>query len=293
MTGWNHRTAELAGLRVHYVRHGAGPPLVLLHGWPEFWYVWRKNIPALAERFDVIVPDLRGFGDSAKPAATPAVESYVDDLAALADHLGLERFGIVAHDIGAFVAQGYARRAPDRLTGLFFFDCPYPGIGRRWVEADHLKEIWYQSFHQLDWAPDLIGASRETCRLYFSHFLSHWAHDRHAFDADLEAWVDNFMQPGNLAGGFAWYKAVNEARLAAIRGTAPALPRIEVPARVLWGASDPVLKAEWTDRLGETFAQVRVDVAPAAGHFVHYEAPDLANREISAFFEGLATRREP
>jgi len=288
MTGisWNHAVAELPDLRMHYVRHGSGMPLILLHGWPEFWYTWRHNIPALAESFDVIAPDLRGFGDTDKPDSVPEVDSYVADLAAFADALGLARFGVVAHDIGANIIQPFARRWPERLSGLFLFNVPYPGIGRRWADADHLIETWYQYFHQIDLAADIVGTSRDSCRRYFRHFLSHWARDPHAFDDDLEAWVDNFMKPGNLRGGFAWYRATDAGRRAMIRDGAPAMAPVTVPTRVLWGAHDPILKAEWRDRLGEYFTDIRVDLAPDAGHFVHYESPDLANREIAAFFAG-------
>lgn len=99
--------------------------------------------------------------------------------------------------------------------------------------------------------------------------------------------MDNFLKPGNLRGGFDWYRATNESRLAMIRDGAIAMDKITVPTRVLWGAHDPVLKAEWRDRLGDYFADIRVDVAPDAGHFVHYESPELANREIKAFFASL------
>ena len=287
MTDWNHCTANLPDLKVHYVRHGKGEPLFLIHGWPEFWYAWHKNIPVLAEHFNVIVPDLRGFGDTEKPDTVPEVANYAEDLRALADHLGVDRFGVATHDVGSGIMQHFARHWPERLTGLFMFNASYPGVGRRWGEAGHLKETWYQYFHQQDFANALVGASRESCRIYFQHFLSYWAHDPHAFDDDLEAWVDNFLKPGNLRGGFDWYRATNEFRLAMIRDGAIAMDKITVPTRVLWGAHDPVLKAEWRDRLGDYFADIRVDVAPDAGHFVHYESPELANREIKAFFASL------
>ena len=135
---WNHQYLDANGIEIHYVRHGAGLPLVLLHGWPEFWFGWRKNILALAEAgFDVVAPDLRGFGDTEKTALPDPprdlLKEYVEDLRGLVDALGFERFGIVSHDVGAYVAQGFARKYPDRLSGLFFFNCPYPGIGERWV----------------------------------------------------------------------------------------------------------------------------------------------------------------
>lgn len=281
------------GIRLHYLRQGAGTALLLLHGWPEFCRVWRKCLPDLAQEFDVIAPDLRGFGDSDKGAAGPSAdvgaEVHAADMLALLDGLGLQRVGIVAHDIGAYAAQSLARSHPERVAGLFFFDCPYPGIGARWAAPDHLTEIWYQSFHQLPWAAALVGSSREACRLYFRHFLSHWAHDPHAFDEDIEAWVDNFMKQGNLQGGFNWYLSAHRARLAAMRGEVSPAERapIAVPTRVLWGESDPILKSAWTDRLGEFFSDLIVSTVPGAGHFVHYEKPDLACREIRAFFKSL------
>ena len=289
---WNHRQADANGIRIHYVRHGSGFPLVLLHGWPEFWYTWRKNILVLAEEFDVVAPDLRGFGDTDKSGLPdPPKEllgDFVEDLRGLADSLGFERFGVVSHDVGAYVAQGFARKYPERLGGLFFFDCPYPGIGRRWADADSINEIWYQTFNQQPWAASLVGENRKTCKTYIRHFLDHWSHRPGHFDEDIDLWVDNFMQPGNLQGGFDWYISTNESRLDLIRNGPPDLPKVETPARIRWGEHDSVLKVEWADRLGDYFADV--DFAPMreAGHFAHYERPDLANREISDFFRAIA-----
>jgi pimeloyl-ACP methyl ester carboxylesterase len=289
---WNHRQVDANGINIHYVRHGDGSPLVLLHGWPEFWYTWRKNIPVLAADFDVIAPDLRGFGDTDKPGLPDPpnrlLGDFVEDLLALADSLGFERFGIVSHDVGAYVAQGFARKYPERLSGLFFFDCPYPGIGRRWASPDSINEIWYQTFHQQPWAASLVGENRETCEAYFRHFLERWSHEPGIFDEDLDLWVENFMKPGNLQGGFDWYTSTNESRLDLIRNGPPELPKIETPTRIRWGESDSVLKVEWADRLGDYFADL--DFAPMreAGHFAHYERPDLANREISDFFGSIA-----
>ncbi len=288
-SGWNHEYAEANGIRIHYVRHGAGEPLFLLHGWPEFWYVYRKNIGPLAEEFDVIAPDLRGFGDTEKPGTPDPPEKLrermVEDLGALADALGLERFGIVSHDVGSYVAQAFARQHPERVSGLFFFNCVYPGIGRRWTEPESIKEIWYQTFNQQPWAADLVGRDRESCRMYIGHFLDHWAHESGLFGEDMEYWVDNFMRPGNLQGGFDWYLASDPSRMQMMRHGAPEMAKIQPPACFLWGESDPVLKSEWSDRLGEYFADYELSVASGAGHFVHYERPELANGEILQFFE--------
>ena len=285
---WNHEYADLPGLRMHYVRHGQGMPIILQHGWPEFWYVWRKNIPVLSEHFDIIVPDLRGFGDSENPADVPDVQDYVDDLSNLIEHLDLKDAGIVTHDVGAWVTQAYALRNTGRLKGLFFFDCPYPGIGTRWNAPEHQVNMWYQQFHQMPFATELLTRDRENAKIYLRYTLDNHSYAEGTFDEDLDVWVDNFMKPGNMQGGFNWYTAVNELRLRAMREGPLDVPKIDLPTRVFWGEEDRVLKSEWTDRLGDYFSDLRkVDVVPEARHFVHYEKPDLANSEIISFFNSL------
>ncbi len=290
------RHVEANGIRIHYWREGRGPALILLHGWPEFCRTWRRLIPILAPHFDLVAPDLRGFGDTTKPHLGPSTamspETLADDVAGLLDALGLAGpVGIVSHDVGAHAAQALARRAPRRVAGLFFFNCPYPGIGPRWARPEHLREIWYQSFNQMPFAAALVGSSREACRLYIGHFLRHWSGDPHAFDEDLEAWVDNFLEPGTLQGGFNWYLGANAARLAAMRGEVAPAPPITTPTRVLWGGRDPVLRPEWMDRLPEFFTDLEASVAPEAGHFVQMEQPELAAAEIRAFFARIGYLR--
>lgn len=268
------------------------PPLVLLHGWPEWSHVWRPLMQRLENDYRLYAPDLRGFGASEKTSLAPARDAtpdqLADDILAFMDALHIERAGFVAHDVGSFVAQALARKAPQRVRALFFFNCGYPGIGARWVAPDHLMEVWYQFFHQQPWAAQLIGSSRETCRIYFREFLCHWTYRKDAFEPDLEAWVDNFMQPGNLQGGFNWYASNHASRMAVIKGTAVLPAPIALPTRVMWGRHDPVLKAEWTDRLGEFFTDLELSIAEDAGHFVHYEVPDLAAAEVRRFYERVA-----
>jgi pimeloyl-ACP methyl ester carboxylesterase len=246
----------------------------------------------LADRFRLIAPDLRGFGASEKPDAGPSdragPEVHAADMLGLLDALGIERAGLVGHDVGASVGQALGRGHPDRLTGLFFFDCPYPGIGPRLAQPEMLAEIWYQSFHLKPFAAEVVGASRESCRAYIGHFLRHWAGaNPAAFDDVLEAFTDNFLAPGNLQGGFNWYLSQQASRLAMLRGEAPALPPITVPTGIRWGTRDPLFPYAWTDRLGETFSDL--DLAPFedAGHFPHRERPDAAARAIADFFERI------
>jgi pimeloyl-ACP methyl ester carboxylesterase len=180
----------------------------------------------LAHRFTLIAPDLRGFGDSDKPAGPYGPDQHASDMLALLGALGLSKVGVVGHDVGGAVMQPLARRAPERFSGLFLFDFVYPGIGPRMSEPDRLNVIWYQSFNQMEMAPALVGANRESCRLYIEHFLKSWSHRKHAFDDVIEAFTDNFFKPGNLVGGFAHYRASHASRIKMMKGEAPDLPAI-------------------------------------------------------------------
>jgi pimeloyl-ACP methyl ester carboxylesterase len=282
-----HLIIETSSAKLHIARTGQGRPLLLLHGWPEFWLTWEPVMVRLADRYDLIAPDLRGFGDSDKPKGAFGPEDHAADMLALVNALGIERVGVVGHDVGGAAMQPLARREPSRLAGLFFFDFVYPGIGARMGTPDRLNEIWYQSFHQMEMAPAMVGATRESCRIYISHFLRHWSHRKDAFDDVLDIFCDNFLMPGNLSGGFAHYRASHAGRIAMMRGDAPSMPPITTPTCVRWAEHDPLFPYAWTDRLGETFADLDLAPFPGAGHFPHRESPDRAAEEIAGFFGRL------
>ncbi|KNY20791.1 alpha/beta hydrolase [Methylobacterium sp. ARG-1] len=284
MDGTEHLTVRVNGANLHVARRGTGSPLLLLHGWPEFWLTWEPVMERLSARHTLIAPDLRGFGDSDKPAGPFGAADQAADMAALLDALGLERAGIVGHDVGGAVIQALARAHPERCAGLFLFDFVYPGIGPRLGEPDRLSEIWYQSFNQMDLAVTLVGASRESCAAYIGHFLRHWSHRKDAFDPVMDVFADNFWKPGNLAGGFAHYRAAQAGRIAMLKGKAPTLPPIAVPTCVRWAEHDPIFPYAWTDRLGETFSDLDLALFPGVGHFPHREDPDRAAAEITGFF---------
>ncbi len=285
-----HVAVQANGASFHTLQIGQGAPLLLLHGWPEFSLTWEPVMVRLAGRFRLIAPDLRGFGDSDKPDGPFGADDHAADMLALLDALGIGRVGVVGHDVGGAAMQPLARKAPERMVGLFFFDFVYSGIGARMGAPDRLNEIWYQSFNQMEMAPTLVGASRETCEAYISHFLRHWAYRKDAFDGVLSDFVENFLKPGNLAGGFAHYRASHAGRIAIMQGQAPALPPITTPACVRWAERDPLFPYEWTDRLGETFTNLDLGMFPNVGHFPHREDPDRAANEISAFFDRLGWR---
>lgn len=284
MPDWNHRYVQVNGLQYHYVRHGAGEPVFLIHGWPGFWYEWSRTIPALAERFDVVAPDMRGFAYTDKPDLPPergyTPSAMASDLAALADALGFEGVHVVAHDFGAVWAQAFAREHGARLRKLVLFDPPYPGIGMRWFQLPQAFESWYQIFHQQPWAEDLVGSSPKATEIYLRHFLTHWSGNPSAWtEDDIAECVKAYSQPGALRGGFNCYRAMYRGA-----GYGAGAATIEHPALVLWGDRDPILPFEWSDNLGQVFTNFTLKKMVGCGHFMHREQPDAVNHEVIAFF---------
>jgi pimeloyl-ACP methyl ester carboxylesterase len=282
-----HLKIRANGATFHVARTGTGPALLLLHGWPEFWLTWEPVMARLADRHTLFAPDLRGFGDSDKPDGPFGPDQHAADLLALMDALDLKQAGIVGHDVAGALMQPLARTAPQRLSGLFFFDFVYPGIGPRMAEPERLNNIWYQSFNQMEMAPGLVGATRESCRTFIGHFLKSWAHRKDAFDDVLETFTDNFLKPGNLAGGFAHYRASHQGRVRMMKGEASQLSSIKVPTCIRWAEHDPLFPYAWTDRLGATFANLDLALFRGVGHFPHREDPDRAAAEIGAFFRRI------
>jgi pimeloyl-ACP methyl ester carboxylesterase len=286
-----HSTINVNGAQLHVAKMGRGRPLLLLHGWPEFWFAWEPVMRRLSDRFTLIAPDLRGFGSSDKPVGTFGPNEQAADMLALLDVLKLDRVGVVAHDVGGAVAQALARQVPERLAGLFFFDFIYPGIGGRFAAADRLEQVWYMFFHQTEFAPALIGATPDSVRTYIAHFLRLWSYRKDAFDDVLDEYVANFQVPGNLQGGFAHYRAVAAERKAMMTHDAPLPDPIQLPTCVRWAEHDPLFDYAWTDRLSEFFPDLDLAPFPGVGHFPHREDPALAAAEIGAFYERLDAKR--
>jgi pimeloyl-ACP methyl ester carboxylesterase len=279
-TSLSHREAIVNGVKLHYVRQGAGDPLLLIHGWPGFWFEWHKNIDALARHFDVIVPDMRGFAYSDKPDAAPEVgysdTAFAEDIRALLDLLSIDKVRIVSHDFGAIWMQRFARMYPERLHKLMLFNPPYPGMGGRGFQMPQLFNTWYQIFHQLPLAEDLVGSSRKATEVYLRHFLSAWSANKALWsDDEIEAYVEAYSQPGALRGGFNCYRA-------ALRGGMQSSGDLVVktPTTVLWGDSDPIFPFAWSDRLPEFFSNLTLKKIEGVGHFMMREAPDRVNAEI-------------
>src|SRR6201996_2815076 len=174
------RSAPVDGFALAYDRSGTGEPVILLHGWPGDRTDYRALGPALAlgSACEVIVPDLRGFGESDKHAVDPASQyspsAQARSVAGLIRELGLDRVLLAGYDVGSRVAQTVAAEYPDLVRALVVSP-PLPGIGRRVLEPRAQREFWYQSFHQLLLAEQLIDGQPDHVRAYLSHFWAHWS----------------------------------------------------------------------------------------------------------------------
>jgi pimeloyl-ACP methyl ester carboxylesterase len=285
------RSAPVDGFSLAYDRQGAGPPVVLLHGWPGGRTDFRAVVPLLAGRADVVVPDLRGFGDSDRHPADPG-EAYsaagqARSVAGLLDELGTGPVVLAGYDIGSRVAQAVAQEHPDRVAALVVTP-PVPGVGRRVLDADAQREFWYQAFHRLPLAEQLLDGSPDAVRAYLRHFWEHWSAPGWSLpEADLEALVARYAPPGALTASLGWYRA-GAGTVARSLAETPPEPgrRLPTPTRVLWPAHDPLFPRAWGDRLGEFFADVAVTDLPASGHFVPLEAPEAFAAAITGALAG-------
>jgi pimeloyl-ACP methyl ester carboxylesterase len=282
---WGHAHGPGArGVRLHYVRRGRGEPVVLLHGWPGFWYDWRHVVFPLAEEADVIALDFRGFGDSDKPEGDPkelyAPEHLAADVLSLLDHLGIERFVVAGHDTGAVITQVLARQVPERVRALALFNTPHTAIADKPKEPAAQRESWYHHFHALPWSHKLVGYNRDTTELYLCHFYDHWVGNKESVRPnEFEAIVDTFARPGAMRASFGWYQATYEEETGP-SAQAHQVP-IDTPTVVRWGELDPVKPASWVEGIEQTFPNLDFRFVPGAGHFIPFEASEETVAAIS------------
>ena len=272
------RSEPVDGFQLAYDRSGSGEPVVLLHGWPGDRTDYRILAPDLAASFDVVVPDLRGFGESDKHPADPAEQysaaAQARSVLGLIRELDLRRPILAGYDIGSRIAQTVAQQDPGQVRALVIAP-PLPGIGKRILDPEPQREFWYQSFHRLPLAAELIDGAPAAVRAYLSHFWSHWSGPSFTpSPGDLDHLAAVYGMPGAFTASIAWYRsgAGSVARSLAEEAPAPD-DRIAVPATVLWPEYDPLFPRAWADRVEEFFSAITVRFVDGAGHFAPLEYP--------------------
>jgi pimeloyl-ACP methyl ester carboxylesterase len=267
------------GFRLAYDRAGSEPPVVLLHGWPGDRTDYRDLAPLLSDSADVIVPDLRGFGQSDKhrfePETAYSATAQARSVVGLMEELDLGAAVVAGYDVGSFIAQVVAKTRPDLVRALVVSP-PLPGAGKRVLSLEAAREFWYPAFHRLELAERLLDGNREAVRAYLWHFWSHWSGPNYKVDeARLDHLADVYSPPGAFTASIAWYRTSSSPDTAYVAEAAPEpAGRIGTPTTVLWQEFDPIFPRQWSDRLDEFFADVSLEMLDGVGHYTPLEAPD-------------------
>lgn len=285
LEGLEAATATVNGIRMHYRIGGTGPPVVLLHGWPQTWYCWRKVLGELSTRHTVIAPDLRGYGRSDKPRHGYDKRTMATDVAELVRALGFERVCVAGHDRGGRVGHRWALDHPDQVARFAVLDIiPTREMWRR-LDTGLGSAYWHWLFHLQPDLPERL-ASQDVAG-YLGYFYERWTYQRHGLEPEaVEEYVRAFSAPGALRAGFDDYRASFPDDAAHDDADAEAGRGLTMPVLALWGAggllgSLPTLEI-WRDYA----ADVRGAAIEHCGHFLPEEQPDAVLRHLTGFFVG-------
>src|SRR5207248_261407 len=270
------------GISLHAVAAGPanGPLVVLLHGFPEFWYGWRQQIaPLAASGLWIIAPDQRGYNLSDKPAGIPAyrLDTLADDMLGLADALGHRRFAVIRHDWGGVVAWHLASRNPERVTRAAILNAPHPGTLRRYARAHPRQALrsWYVAYFQLPYLPEL--GLRAGGFWGLRRALRRTSRPGTFTGEDLRDYREAWAQPGALTAMLNWYRALR------LSTASPAPARVTMPVRVIWGDRDAFLETGLAEASAALCDQAEVFRLPHATYWVQHEESDAVNRLLTEF----------
>lgn len=270
---------DVNGVRLHCVVEGEGPLVLLLHGFPETSRAWRKQMPALANRFRVVAPDLRGFGASDKPKGIGAYRTSVvaDDIVALIHAFDAERAHVVGHDWGGGVAWTLATLHPEAVDRLVVLNCPHPAVMQKALRSNwtQIRKSWYIFAFQLPWLPE--WSFRRNGAKALKDSMRRTAKQPDTFgDTDLDEYARAFSAPGAATAAINYYRAAARSPLA--RG------KIKAPTLLIWAEDDFALGMELTRGMDGLFENPpRIEYVPDTSHWVMEERPEIVNRLLLEF----------
>ncbi len=279
-----HHFAEVNGVRMHFTLAGQGEPVVLLHGFPMTSYYWRKVIPALAQRYMVVAPDLRGCGDSDRPGGGYDKRTVAEDIHQLVQHLQLGPINLVSHDVGMMVAYAYASMYRSEVKRLVLTEAALAGLG---LEALFDAAKYPRMFHlPLFEAPNGLAEALITGReqMFVSHMMLQQAYDTAALDeAVLERYARHLAAPGALLGGIEYFRTHT---IDAAHNREHAKTKLPMPVLTIAGSASAGEELEPSIRpLAE---RVRGVVIEECGHFLAEERPQRLTEELLHFLEEVA-----
>jgi pimeloyl-ACP methyl ester carboxylesterase len=289
-----HEYIDVNNIKIHFATSGSGELVLLLHGFPEFWYSWRHQIPILSKRFKVVAPDLRGYNESDKPSGLRNYSNsvLVQDIKDLISAQGAKRALVVGHDWGGAIAWNLAMMAPEYVKKLVILNCPHP---LALVEAflsmriRQLQKSWYIFFFQLPDLPEKV-LSQDNCK-FLKKLLVGSAVNRETFsEADLRKYVEAWSKPGALTASINYYRAnMNIAQILALSSEQREhlmgrYSKVKCPTLVIWGEDDAALDKSLTlgmDKYVEGAYEIKY--IQKCGHWVQQEESEKVNRYLMEF----------
>lgn len=285
--------AEVNGIRLHYVSKGEGKLIMFVHGFPEFWAEWENQLDEFGKDHQAVAVDMRGYNLSSKPEDPEAyhVTDLIEDLRALAEYLGHQKFIMVAHDWGGAVAWSFAMRHPEWLEKLIIINSPHAAVfARELLENPAQQEAsQYMLILRSAEAEQLLSENNyERLLTMLVEFGSKW----NMTDDDREKYIEAWSQPGALTGGLNYYRVsplytpVSEedrARIKSIQELPHEMFEVKVPTLVIWGEEDQALLTGNLDGLEDYVPDLTVKRIPDATHWVVHEQPEVVNGAIRQF----------
>jgi pimeloyl-ACP methyl ester carboxylesterase len=278
VAGVQHSFVEAGGLRMHVAEAGEGEPLVLLHGWPQHWYVWRHLIPRLAESYRVICPDLRGHGWSDAPPDGYEKETLADDVLNLLDAMGIDRVRLAGHDWGGMAAFLVALKAPQRVERLVAMNTGHPWLQMQARQVPQLYRLWYQVLL----ASPVVG--RRAVKPMVQTVYRVGVNKDRVTPEEWSHFVRQFEEAERAAATVQVYRTFLTREMPAIARGRYSGERLEMPTMYLHGEGDPIVKAENFEVVHQHAGDFRIERVSNAGHFVAEEAPDEVLNRLLGFF---------
>lgn len=276
---------RVSGISLHVVQAGpeSGTPVVFLHGFPEFWYGWRKQIDFFAQSgYRLIIPDQRGYNLSDKPKAIREyqIDLLTDDIIGLIDALHLERVSLIGHDWGGVVAWRFASQYPGRLEKLIILNVPHPGVMRRTLRQNRAqrKKSRYILFFQIPRLPEWLIQRNDWSRGV--QVLLDSSRPGTFSDSDVDRYREAWSRPWAFRSMINWYRAALLTKAKPAR-----FPRIPAPTLLIWGTEDQFLGREMAEPSIKRCENGQLVFIEGATHWVHHEEPEQVNLLIRNFIE--------
>jgi pimeloyl-ACP methyl ester carboxylesterase len=292
---FQHEDADVNGVRLHYVTSGKGKLILFVHGFPEFWYEWKNQIAEFGGDHQAVALDMRGYNLSSKPADLEQyrMKHLAEDLRALAEHLGHEKFILVGHDWGGAVCWSVPYYYPDLLERLIIINAPHPVVFARELRQNpaQQKASQYMLMFRSPQAESLLSANnyKELQRRVLD-----WGGQKSGFtEEDRKAYLEAWSQPGALTGGLNYYRTAKVGPPAPEGGMeSRKSPRdlyanpIRVPTLVIWGEKDTALLTGNLVGLETYVSDLTIKRIPEGSHWVVHEEPEVINSYIREFITG-------